>query len=252
MSEMIVKKKQFRNEWKFLISEWEADHLRQRLKPFMDIDHHAVNGEYFIRSLYFDDPWNSCYEEKMMGSDIRQKWRIRIYNYSDNKISLERKRKVGSYIQKDSAPISREEYQMILNGDYDFMLHHSNPLLQEFYYESTVRLYRPKVIVDYEREPFIMDEGNVRITFDKGVRAAIGSFDIFDKELPTLETLEPGTLVLEVKYTEYLPGLIKELLPLGGQEFTAVSKYVLCFEKAHFLTDPLAGVVKDNWNRRFI
>lgn len=107
-----------------------------------------------------------------------------------------------------------------------------------------VKLLRPKVIVDYERTPMVMDAGTVRITFDKHVRAAVGSWDIFDPELPTLPAIEPGKLVLEVKYTEFLPQMIKSLLPLNGQEFSAFSKYAMCYEAAHHLTDPTAGISK--------
>ena len=51
-------------------------------------------------------------------------------------------------------------------GEYEFLLGHPDPLCREFYYECMVNLWRPKVIVDYEREPLIQDEGTVRITFD--------------------------------------------------------------------------------------
>lgn len=179
-----------------------------------------------------------------VGVGERQKWRIRIYNYSDSRISLERKKKSGSYIHKDSAGITKEEYEKIINQDYLFLLYHREPLCREFYYECVARLQRPKVIVDYEREPFICREGDVRITFDSDVRAAIGGWDIFDPGLPVLSVLEENTLVLEVKFTEFLPGLIQEVLPLSGQEFLAVSKYTLCYERAYHLTDVLAGITK--------
>ena len=81
----------------------------------------------------------------------------------------------------------------------------------------------------------IMDEGTVRITFDSDVRAAVGSYDIFDPSLPTLPVLEPGKLVMEVKFTEMLPQIVRDLLPPNAQEFTAVSKYVLCYEKSQYL-----------------
>ena len=235
---------QYRNEWKYFISLWEAELLKKRLLPFMETDPHTINGKYMIRSLYFDDYWNSAYEEKLMGVGERQKWRIRIYNYQDSNIKLERKKKYSSYIHKDSAGITREEYEKIIAGDYSFLLHHRHPLCREFYYECMVKLYRPKVIVDYEREPLILQEGDVRITFDSDVRAALLNFDIFDPNLPTLAVLEQNTLVLEVKFTEYLPGLIRKLLPLDGQEFLAVSKYTLCYERAHHLTDFMAGISK--------
>lgn len=240
----------YRNEWKYYISRWEAESLKQRLSPFMERDPFTVDGKYMIRSLYFDDYWNSAYEEKLMGIEQRQKWRIRIYNCSDSLIKLERKLKSGSFIHKDSATITREEFDMIIKGEYEFLLHHRHTLCQEFYYECMVHMQRPKVIVDYEREPLIYEYGDVRITFDSDVRAAVGSNDIFDPELPTLVVTDPGMLVLEVKFTEFLPGIIRKLLPLEGHEFSAISKYTLCYERAYHLTDVLAGITKTNRRSR--
>ena len=82
------------------------------------------------------------------------------------------------------------------------------------------------------------------------MRAAVGSFDIFDSSLPTLPAIEPDKLVLEVTYTAFLPRLIKTLLPLQGQEFSAFSKYTACFDAAHHLTDPTAGISKTDLHRR--
>ena len=94
---------------------------------------------------------------------------------------------------------------------------------------------RPRVIVDYEREPWILDAGTVRITFDMNVRAAVGGFDIFDSTLPVLPVLETGKLVMEVKFTEFLPQVVRDLLPGKAQELTSASKYVLCYDKASYL-----------------
>lgn len=235
MKQTSTKNERFRNEWKYLINYNEMALLRQRLAPLMKLDSNARDGGYSIRSLYFDDYWQTAIEEKDAGVLNRKKWRIRIYNASDSVIRLERKKKFGSYIFKESAKLTREEFDRIMNGDYDFLLHHKYPLCREFYVECMCNMIRPRVIVDYEREAWVMDEGTVRITFDTDVRAAIESFDIFDKDLPTLHTLEPGTLVLEVKFTEFLPQMIREALPPQAAEFTAVSKYILCCEKTQYL-----------------
>ena len=240
----------FRHEWKYLISYPEAELLQRRLSPFLELDRNAAGGEYMIRSLYFDDRNDSAYREKIMGVDFRQKWRIRIYNCSDSRISLERKTKEGSSIFKESARLTRDGFQRILDGDYRFLLESGDNLCGEFYYECMVNQLRPKVIVDYDRTPLVMDAGTVRITFDKHVRAAVGSFDIFDATLPTLPAIEPDKLVLEVKYTEFLPQMIKTLLPLNGQEFSAFSKYAQCYEAAHHMTDPTAGISKTQLIRR--
>ena len=240
------KKPIYRNEWKYLIPHSDAELLRRRLLPFMKLDRHAQNGGDEIRSLYFDDWKNSAYEQKMMGVYSRKKWRIRIYNYSDRKIALERKKKSGSYIYKESVDLSRNEFEQILAGDYTFLLKRKENLCGEFYVECVAELLRPKVIVDYDRVPLILDEGTVRITFDDHVRAAVGGFQIFDPELPTIPAQDPDYLILEVKYTEFLPRLIQQLLPSPNQDFLAFSKYVSCYDAAHHLTDPTAGISKTN------
>lgn len=231
------KKERFRHELKYLISEGEHQLLKLRLNSLMKLDPHASGGGYMIRSLYFDDYWNSAYEEKEMGVLLRKKYRIRIYDCSDSVIKLERKRKVGSYIYKEDATLTRDEVEQILCGEYEFLLRSPQKLCQEFYIECISNMMRPRVIVDYEREPWIMDGGTVRVTFDSDVRAAIAGFDIFDKTLPALPVLEPGKLVMEVKFTEFLPQIVRTVLPPSAEELTAVSKYVLCYDKTRYLHD---------------
>lgn len=241
---MSSKQQVFRHELKFLINEAEKDQLRQRFQHVLGMDDHARRGDYTIRSLYFEDYWQSAYAEKEAGVLMRKKYRIRIYNYGSEVIKLERKKKFGSYILKESAPLTKEEVEAILAGQYDFLLTSPHPLCREFYYECRSQVMRPRLIVDYERELWVYDLGTVRLTFDKELRAAVGSFDLFDASLPTMPLLEDGQLVLEVKYTEYLPQIIKQILPGRTAEQLAISKYVLAYEKTRYLH----GV--DYWQER--
>ncbi len=230
----MLNSERYRNEWKYLIDTAQKEVITRRLDPLLQLDRHAQDGGYMIRSLYFEDYYNSAYEEKDAGVLQRKKYRIRIYNCSDQSIKLERKKKFGSYIYKESAPLTREEVYRILDGDYSFLLESPHSLCREFYFECTSNVMRPRTIVDYEREPWILDAGTVRVTFDMDVRAAVGSFDIFDPTLPTLSVLEPGKCVMEVKFTEFLPRFVRDILPDRASEFTAVSKYVLCYEKTAY------------------
>lgn len=234
----------YRFEWKYFLSLPQAELLAGRLQQHLQPDSHAVGGSYTIRSLYFDDWKNSAYEQKLMGVYARQKWRVRIYNYSDDRISLERKKKRGNYIFKESAPLSREEFGQILAGDFGFLLQRQENLCREFWVECTSALLRPKVIVDYRRTPLILKEGTVRLTFDEDVRAAVGSFDIFDPALPVISAQEPDKVLLEVKYTEFLPRFIQQLLSDGAKEYRSFSKYVACYEAARHLTNLSAGIGK--------
>lgn len=226
-------KQTYRHELKYLINLPDWALLRSRLMPIVSRDAHAgPGGEYWIRSLYFDDYWDTAYEEKELGVLLRRKYRIRVYNCSDAIIRLERKSKYGQYIHKESAPLAREEVARILEGDYGFLLKSPHNLLREFYFECTSRILRPRVIVDYDREPFVMAAGDVRITFDKHVRAGFGAFDLFDPQLATCEVLSADRMIMEVKFTTFLPGAVRRLLPPRSSELTAASKYVLCCDAA--------------------
>ena len=227
----------YRHELKYIISYPEYEGLRRLMLPYFHVDENCVDGEYIIRSLYFDDYYKSAYEDKKMGIFFRKKYRIRIYNYSDRTIKLERKKKQGNYILKESADISKEEFYKILNGDYSFLLSSKKQILREFYIECISNVLRPKVIVDYERTPFILDAGTVRITFDKKVRAVVGGYDIFDEKLASLSAMEPDKLIMEVKYTEFLPRIVKNILPPRSSEKVAASKYLMCCDRTAYLRD---------------
>lgn len=226
-----MKNKKFRHELKYLINEMEKDIIMLRIGDVLKLDKHTTNGMYMIRSLYFDDMWDTALEEKIAGTATRKKYRIRIYDCKDTIIKLECKIKQGQYIHKESASLSREETERLIAGDYRFLIQRNESLCHNFYYECMTNQMRPKVIVDYERIPFVYEPGDVRVTFDLHVRAGMLGYQIFDPYLPTVETLEPGELVMEVKYTEFLPSIIKEILPPDNSKLTAVSKYVLCREK---------------------
>ncbi len=228
----------FRHELKYLISHWDCDLLKHRLGGLLQRDAHVdENGQYKVRSLYFDDYWNSAYEEKMMGIANRAKYRIRIYNDNDKAISLECKLKRGSYIAKKKASLTRKEVYQILEGDYGFLERSDQPLCREFYYECITRVMRPRVVVDYNREPYVFLPGDVRITFDRNLRAGSMGYDIFDKNLTTLQAMEPDRLVMEVKFTEFLPRLIRKALPPKSSELSAVSKYIMCCDRRMYLRD---------------
>jgi hypothetical protein len=223
----------FRHEMKYLINYRDHALIKLRLKTLMRTDVNAADsdGAYFVRSLYFDDYYNHAYNDKFAGVQNRSKYRIRIYNCSDKVIKLEKKVKAGLHNHKLSASLTRDQFYDILQGNYEFLLKSSNNLLNVFYHECVSNFMRPRVIVDYDREPYTLAAGDVRITFDRNVRAGLKGFDIFDTRLPTIETLDPGLLIFEVKFTEFLPNVIRRIMPSGAADYLALSKYILCCDK---------------------
>ncbi len=233
---MQYESKKLRNELKFFLHPFERYSLRVRISHLLQKDRNSISADgYHIRSLYFDDFHDNALFEKNYGIMTRKKYRIRIYNKTDQSIKLERKSKYGEYICKESVSIARREYDQIIAGDVRFLLERQEPLLKQFYYGITVHGLRPKVIVDYTREAYTWPMGDVRVTFDKGLATVINTMNIFDAHAVPVNVFREPMEVLEIKYTEFLPVFIKELLDLKCSLQSAVSKYVICreFMKIH-------------------
>ena len=218
-----------RHELKYFINPAEVEALRARLRPVLRMDSHCRGGKpYVICSLYFDDIEDSAYFDKLDGVMHRDKYRIRIYRYSDQEIFLERKRKMGDLIQKSSVQITRRLCDQIISGDPRGLYRASSPLLQEMYVQMRTRILRPRVIVDYAREAYLHPAENTRITFDLNLRSGLYSADLFNPYLPTVSPHDRNVQILEVKFDNYLPAHVSGLLAGLNAERSAISKYVLC------------------------
>ena len=217
-----------RHELNFYVNNGDLAALGMKLEKVLRRDSHAgSNGEYFIRSIYFDDYVNSAYYEKLDGGNVRDKYRIRIYGLNEKQIFLERKRKLGELIAKDSVHITRRLAEQILSGNPYRLELASAPLLRDLFLEMRTRLLRPVVRVDYWREAFTYPVENTRITFDKRLTTGPFCADLFDQS-PGIMALDDGRQILEVKYDRVLPASVALLLRGVPAERSAISKYVHC------------------------
>ncbi|KGR76878.1 polyphosphate polymerase domain-containing protein [Ureibacillus manganicus] len=227
----------YRTEQKYYLYLHDYLTLRNKIATVLPLDPHSVSPDgYNIRSLYFDDPLRSALQLKNDGIFRREKFRIRIYNGNDKVINLERKNKRGDYVYKESASITLDEYKKVLEGDYSFLLQRKEKLLHEFYIALNTYHFQPSVIVDYWREAYIHEWGNVRITFDKKLSAGINTIDLFNPQLVLEEVLPTELTILEVKFDSFLPDHIRQILQPKSHIRSTISKYVLCKERAiqHF------------------
>jgi len=226
---MTVAVQTFRHELKYYINFFEYHKLRLRLNKVLNYDNYSdSDGNYHIRSLYFDDMKSSALFEKQSGVLTRKKYRIRIYNLKDDVIKLERKNRIGQFINKESVSISREEYNKIISNDIDFLLESKKPLLVQFYFEIKQNLLSRDVIVDYTREAYVSDISNIRITLDKDLRTGLTNTDLFNKNAPSIKALDEPWMILEVKFNNFLPEYIKNIIQLGSNQRYAISKFVIC------------------------
>lgn len=217
----------FRHEWKHEINYSDMITIRQRMNTIAKHDEHAVNGMYTIRSLYFDTPNDKALREKLDGVNQREKFRIRYYNDNLSVIHLEKKSKLGGLGNKQSADLTKEEAQAIVDGNLGWMLHSNRPLVQELYSKMTTQGLRPRTIVDYDREPFIYAPGNVRVTLDYNIRTGLDCVDFLNRNCVMIPAGE-APIILEVKWDNFLPSVIRDAVQLGNRRTGAFSKYAAC------------------------
>lgn len=217
----------YRHEWKHMINHCDMMILRQRLGVVAHRDPYAVDGKYEIRSLYFDNADDKALREKIDGINIREKFRIRYYNGDTFVIHLEKKSKVNGLCLKDSTELSKVQAQWLMDGHYEWMSGCGIALIEELYSKMTTQGLRPKTIVDYTREPFVFAPGNVRITLDYNIRTGLHCTDFLN---PNCITVPAGDseIILEVKWDEYLPDIIRDAIQLENRQVSAFSKYAAC------------------------
>jgi len=217
-----------RHEIKYLISLEDYLILKSKLSHLMSLDDNAgLDQSYNIKSLYFDDLYSSAYRDKEDGVFRRKKYRIRIYNDSSQLIKLELKEKFDKYIGKTSRRISLDFYKKVIKNQLTHADVAGDDFLLKFYIEIRTRRLRPRIIVDYMREPFIHDKGNVRITFDHKLKTDLATKDLFSHFGSPIGVMT-DQIILEVKYDDYLPSFIHNSLSIYQHQITSASKYVMC------------------------
>ena len=105
----------WRKELKYTVTEGESIVTARRLSSFMQRDKNLKGGrEYLIRSLYFDNLYEKVLKEKLSGTAVRDKFRIRYYDFDTAFIRLEKKSKRYAVGHKYQCRLTAEEVQKII------------------------------------------------------------------------------------------------------------------------------------------
>lgn len=221
-----MNKSKGRYELKHYINYADILQLRARLPFVANLDKNAEDGNgYRVKSLYFDNYNDKALKEKIDGVNEREKYRLRLYNDDTSFIRLEKKSKKNGLCFKESAIISERECMQLLDGDLAALKENGNPLCLELYTKMYYQQLRARNIVDYRREAFIYSMGNVRVTLDYDIRTSSNINDFLN---PTPVPIPiSGVYILEVKYDNFLPEIIRGMVSLSSRRSTAFSKYAV-------------------------
>jgi len=73
-------------------------------------------------------------------------------------------------MMKETVTISSEDATSLISGNSSNLLDYHSSITNSVYKIMHHSLYRPTLLVDYEREAYTYPFDNIRITFDKNVR----------------------------------------------------------------------------------
>ncbi|MGD9909222.1 MAG: polyphosphate polymerase domain-containing protein [Candidatus Izemoplasmatales bacterium] len=212
-----------RTELKFLLTFDEYRKLKTELEMLCSLDPHSdqQEGHYHIQSLYFDDLYDSKVMEKADGIELHTKYRIRTYN--NGGIRLEYKTKSGNLTAKQQLWLTNELVDAILSQNYAVLYHHlDDPLVEQMLIRMKLDHLKPSLYIDYDREAYLYPAGDTRITFDKNITVSTYGRGEFKRKV-----LEPGHLILEVKYNAVLPDRIAKVVFHRNYQVISYSKYYM-------------------------
>ncbi|MDD3138410.1 MAG: polyphosphate polymerase domain-containing protein [Lachnospiraceae bacterium] len=215
----------YRKEIKYVIPIEEYLRIKIPLEAIMKKDIYGDQGTYMVRSQYYDSLYNRDLHDNLSGIMEKRKIRIRLYSTKDETVKLEYKCKSNTDSLKRSILMSRKEAQQMESHQYEFLLNRTEDLATELYQRMMQGCYRPKTIITYQRGALSYPDSDLRITFDTDLRATINPYGLFDEETMQIPMMSQDVGILEVKYNNYLPYPIKEIVNSIDQLAEANSKY---------------------------
>ncbi len=227
-----------RFEAKYKVTEFRAQAIKTFIAPFVIRDRFAAeDASYPVNSLYLDTPDLALYRSSARGEKNRVKFRLRTYSAApDAPVFLEIKRRMDQIIRKRRVRLGRETLPGLLSRG-DFREEDFGPLgpkelqaLSEF--SDWIRRFnlRPCASVRYQREAYVGVFGEaVRVTFDRQIacrRCAQYDEGIW-KETHAWEAIPERRIVLELKFTDFSPGWVQDLVQRFNLVRESMSKYVI-------------------------
>ena len=219
---------QYRTEWKYICDDCHLLQIESKVCRVLQPDIHSKNNKYIIHSLYFDNLTNDCMFDNDAGLSKRFKYRIRYYDNDKDYIVLEKKEKLNSLGRKLNCRLSKEQFDDIISNNISKVFWQSkNEILKKFCIDVQTKMFKPKIIIDYERTAYVEPITNIRITFDKNISCSNEINEFLNGNYTKRPLLEKDKHILEVKFDEILPSYIRKTVQNESLNQVSFSKYYL-------------------------
>jgi len=224
-----------RFEFKYLLSESARKDFERDLIFFMELDPFVKKSsdfQYFVRSLYFDDPCYSAYFDKVDGVKKRSKFRVRTYTeHPSDKVSqfLEIKGRHNQLVFKQRALInslSNANSGKLQTDVCKQIVEQSgrNGMAQAFSVAYYQKQLKPTALIDYWRRPYISKyDPSFRLTLDQEVSATLSN-TLQPAKYARRRCIYPSCTIMEVKFSRQVPAWFHRLIQSHELKAKSISK----------------------------
>ena len=181
----------------------------------------ARGSGYRVRSLYLETAQRDAYQEKLAGIEHRYKFRVREYDGDESSRFVEIKERCGNQIRKRKEVIGDLRYRALIAGRFPQGIACS-PVLQELWQLTQGLRFRPLLITEYLRLPFV-GRSDLRVTIDTDIKTS--SARSLEEKGTAYSVLAPGHAILEVKFTSRMPHWVHHLIQKYSLQNVSYSKY---------------------------
>ena len=242
-----IQQKFSRFEMKYIIRKSISESIQKEIRNFMIYDGYAnkeLKKNYFVRSLYFENNNYSNFNEKVDGVKLRHKYRIRTYSNKLDKntpIFLELKGRENLRTYKTRFFIEQNDLNLFFEKKNYFKLkktYSDNYLIEQFIFDCYRKNLSPKILVDYNRTPYINKSGlYFRLTFDNNI-VSLSNSSLYSTGLKSSwrECLA-GFTILEVKFESSIPAWFQRIVQSYQLQIRSISKFVIAADTLGLASD---------------
>lgn len=231
-----------RREYKFLIDRAKAAAVRAAISPFCALDPYAARSPtrtYAIETLYLDTEDLSLYWANDHEQVDRIKMRVRRYaDVPGSPLYFEVKRRVNDLISKSRGRVEPATWARLLADGLapipPEIVGKDRLAVERFLALAHTLHVRPFTLVRYQREPYVSTiDDYARVTFDTWIQAHTVDTLTFEPDGGRWRALDDAVMqrtrdslvVLELKFTNYVPRWLVDLVRRLGLVRGAYSKY---------------------------
>jgi hypothetical protein len=227
---------QSRFELKYLINESTAERVRDFVRCYLAMDEFSVgkpNYSYPVHSLYLDSDTLEIYWRTINGDKNRFKLRLRYYSdHPESPVFFEIKRRMKDVILKQRGGVRHEAVPLLLSGQFPGPGHMISRepaglvAVQRFCQLMAEIHANPKSHIFYQREAYVSDNDEVRVTMDRDVLSEAHFEPRVKIKMKNAVHAFRSLVILELKFTNRFPNWFRELVRMANVMQCGAAKYV--------------------------